>query len=812
VYRLQRTDAFRVLCAVALLVATSCASQRTANQGEEAMHNHNWDAAVYYYLEALANDPENIEYRMALVRARQRAAQEHFARGMSYKNMGNLMSAKEEFQMAIQLDSTHQFAEQELEQVEADIDVLAGPDGAQTLAEMKKRAREAKVQQPILDPKSAEPITLKFPKPKPVKEIYNAMAKAYGFNVLFDPKLKDDKLTLELNEVTAKQALEIVCQAAGHFYKVLDDHTIIVVEESPQNRREYEDLVIKTFFLSNADVKDVDKLLRSLIEARRLSTSEQLNSITLRDTADKVAIAERLIAINDKAKAEVLIDVELIEVDSTNMQELGVKLSTYSIGLNLDPTRVTEDGGETIYLPDLSGITRSAWSVTVPNVLINLVKSTTKATSLAQPQLRITEGEKGALHIGQRTPIPVTSFNTSQTVGGNIVPVTSYQYQDVGIRIDVEPRVHHNREITLKVTVEVSAVAGYSEGGQPIIGTRTINTVIRLKDGETNMLVGLYKEDTSQTKTEMPLLSKIPLLGRLFTNDNKSRQVTDLVLTLTPHIIRFPDIQEADLAPLWVGTESRISFHGNSPRVQSGTVDEGPFDSGEPENERAAPDRDPGGREGGARPSFRRLDQLRRPGAAAGDAGEGGGLPRLPSPSPLQEAEPETGEADGRSLQPLEVVETLPGEDPLQPKSASSPEEPQISIEPSIVSLRPDEVTQLHLVLRGGRGWYRLPVGLSFDPAGIQVDTVELAPGVVLVDGQESEAEGLLTMELVVGNVVPDGTEIAVVNARGIRPGAVPIVLATDGGVNADGERVPMAVSDGAVYVLDEAGDGEGSS
>ena len=386
---------------------------------------------------------------------------------------------------------------------------------------MKAKARQAKVQPPILNPRSKEPITLTFPKPKPVKEIYQAMAKAYGFNVLFDPKLKDDKLSIELSDVTAQQALEIVMQAAGHFYKVQDEHTILIAEDNPQNRREYEDLVIKTFFLSNADVKDVDKLLRSLIEARRLATNEQLNAITLRDTADKVAIAERLIDMNDKAKAEVMIDVELIQVANTKKSDIGALLSAYSTTLALDPSKVG-DGSDTIFLNELSSITRSAWSITVPNILLKLIKSTSEAQTLAQPQLRSTEGEKASLVIGDRLPIPVTSFNTSNTVGSSVVPITSYQYQDVGITIEVEPRVHHNREITLKVTVEVSRKTGDVEGAngqkQPIIGTRKINTVIRLKDGETNLLAGLYQRDESTSESRVPLLSDIPFIGRLFTS------------------------------------------------------------------------------------------------------------------------------------------------------------------------------------------------------------------------------------------------------------------------------------------------------
>ncbi len=370
-YRWIRTSSTTRLAgsALVLLVALGCATaQRPASQGKNAVEQRNWDAAVYYYLEALAREPDNPQYRMALIRVRQKAGQEHFQRGLAFKELGRLAAARSELQLALQLDPTHQFAEQELAKVEKDLDILSRPDGEQTLEQLKAKAREAKVQPPLLDPRSKEPITLNFPKSKPVKEIYQAMAKAYGFNVLFDPKLKDDKLSIELADVTAEQALEIVMQAAGHFYKVLDEHTILVAEDTPQNRREYEDLVIKTFFLSNADVKEVDKLLRSLIEARRLATNEQLNAITLRDTADKVAIAEKLIGINDKAKAEVLIDVELLQISHNKETDIG----TPAVGLLPSPSGSTRPRSATA-MPASSSTssTRSParrWSITVPNI------------------------------------------------------------------------------------------------------------------------------------------------------------------------------------------------------------------------------------------------------------------------------------------------------------------------------------------------------------------------------------------------------------------------------------------------------------
>jgi len=793
-FRLPRTDGHgRRVAVAALLVVTAvgCASQRTASKGEDAVEHENWDAAVYYYLEALAAEPDNYEYRMALTRARQKAAQEHFERGVAYRQMGSLTAARSELRLAVQLDPTHDFAEQLLERVEEDLEILSRPDGEHQLEEIKAAAREAKVKPPVLDPTSKDPITLTFPQPKPVKEIYQAMAKAYGFNVLFDPKLKDDKIPVELNDVTAERALEIVMQAAGHFYKVLDEHTIIVADDNPQNRRDYEDLVIKTFFLSNADVKEVDKLLRSLIEARRLSTNEQLNTITLRDTADKVAIAEKLIATNDKAKAEVLVDVELLEVNRGKLQNLGTQLSTYSFSISPDLNLINPDppADGTLYLNELSQLNNDVLFMNIPSLVINLVKTSSEATSLAQPQMRITEGEKGSLVIGDRIPIPVTSFNTSNTVGGSVVPITSFQYQDVGIKIDVEPRVHHNREITLKMTIEVSQVTGsvtQNQQTQPIIGTRTITTVIRLQDGETNMLVGLYKEDSSVDRTDIPGIASIPIIGRLFRNENADRNVTDLVLTLTPHIIRFPDIREEDLAPMWVGTEANISYFGGTPRVASGRAEEGPFDN---PSEAGSEDptgvtlETPYGIRRGAVPEPRRITP---PGGEASEDPQGGVelVPNTPGGKSLR-LDDETSDVDPTAGLPFD---------------ASAPPV-MLNLEPAVVSMRPEQEQYLSLVARGGRGSYRLPFGISYDPNRVEILAVDIADGVTVMGENWDPERGWVWLDLMVleGRAVPQ--TLGALQLRALEAGPAPLVFTADGATLESGLRVPVAAGDGAVFI-----------
>jgi len=622
--------------------------------------------------------------------------------------------------------------------------------------------------------------------------------------VIFDPKLKDDRLPVELRDVTSERALEIVMQAAGHFYKVLDPKTIVVAEDNPQNRRDYEDLVIKTFFLSNADVKEVDKLLRSLIEARRLSTNEQLNAITLRDTADKVAIAEKLITVNDKAKAEVLVDVELLEYDTAGQSEIGMSLSTYSFILGVDTETISPDAPEgRAFLSDLSNIARENVFVNVPSVTINLIKSSGKASVLAQPQLRITEGEKASLHLGERVPIPVTSFNTSNTVGGSVVPITSFQYQDIGIKIEVEPRVHHNREVTLKLTVEVSQLGDTVPVGPNqeavTIGTRTITSVIRLRSGETSLLAGLIRKDHTQGSQEIPLLSDIPVLGRLFTNVKQQTRTTDLVLTLTPHIVRFPDIKEEDLAPVWVGTESRISFFGSSsPRVQSGTSPQGPFDAGGEEYQGDEPEK------------------------PAEETGEDKPPPygvRGRSVTPRRTTPP-TGDTGGVDLVPRgDSRDTWPGDDEvLQDESISEQKAAAVvddsrpplivGLEPSVAALPSGSEIVLQLVVQGAPGSYRLPLGLSYDPGRVTVQSFEPAPGVDVMEGSIELDSGWMFLDLMVPAANDGAQAVGALTVRAEAPGPVPLAFTSAGATLADGTVLPVAASDGSLFVSSGEEDG----
>ena len=570
-----RAPLFSVITLAA--VTFGCAGHGTTRLAQQAEVSGDWDRAVVHYLEAVRENPDSLRLKAALMRAKIEASLVHFKKGRQFHAAGYMERALLELRQAVELDPTNQFAEVELDKVREEIRDREENRSDDSIDDMKEKTRGMRALPPTLNPKSEEPITLTFPEPANVKDIYRALGKAFSINVLFDPKLRDQKIAIELVDVTPQNGFEIVMRTVGHFYKILDEHSVIIADDTPQNRRVYEDQVIQTFFLSNADVKDVMTMVRSLIGAKNVAANEQLNAIVLRDSADKVKVAEQIILANDKAKAEVVVDVELLQIDTTKLRELGMALSQNQITTTLDTG--SEDA---LRLSDLEFLNQNNWALTIPSFLFNFIKTNGDAQTLAQPKLRITEGEKASLVIGDRVPIPTTTFNT-QNAGANtgIIPVTSFQYQEVGIKIEIEPRVHHNEEVTLTLTVEVSDIASFVQGSggqqQPVIGTRKIESNIRLRDGETNFLAGLIRTVERQDESGIPGLSDIPLIGRLFRNTRSEGSRSDIVLTLTPHIIRRADITESDLRPIWVGTEQNITFRGGSPQVESPN-ETGPFD------------------------------------------------------------------------------------------------------------------------------------------------------------------------------------------------------------------------------------------
>lgn len=703
------------MLAASLLTGAGCTANRTFRQAAHEELREHWDLAVLAYQKALSLSPDNNRYRLSLRRAKMKAAQSHYEKGKLHRQAGQLDIAAVEFEQSVALDSTNDVAAQEWKRTLSDleqrkIDIAGGTP----VERAKARTKGARAAPPMLNPSSNRPISASFPSETPIKKIYQFLASAAGINIIYDPQLKDDKFSLDLRDMTFQKALETAMRQAGHFYKVIDEKTILIAQDTNQNRKEYEDLVIRTFFLSNGDVKDVSAMIRNILDLRRIASVPQLNAIVIRDTADKVAVAEKIIEVNDKAKAEVVVDVELLQLNTTKAIELGTKLSSYSttgtlIGAVPQPGGSGSTSGAIATLPwkDLFKIGISDFAFSLPSISFNFIKNNSDAEVLAKPQLRIAEGEKAQLTIGDRVPIPVTTVNTAQSIGGTgVIPITSFQYQDVGIKIDLEPRVHHNKEVTLKLTIEVSNLNGKVSGpngqDQPIIGTRTITSTIRLKDGETNILAGLIRSDTTKTKTSFPFLADIPLIGQLFSNTRDESSRTDLLLTLTPHIIRAPQITDEDLLPIWVGTENNVSFSGLNTRLESPNAPGSPFEA--IEQRPARPVATAPTATVPANPGSQNLIQ----GGGPTDPFKRDVPPNPPKPRPIA---PRPGGGGDESPAPVPQASLAPAH-----------EGPDLALDSAASEIRPGEITVVSLAGRSGlQETGALELTLEWDPTVVEV-------------------------------------------------------------------------------------------
>jgi len=806
----------KIVLSIALsLGLLSCTSYRAYQRADEFEKGKQWDKAVAEYTRALEVEPDNIRYRMGLQRARLEASRVHFEKGKTLRAAGHNDLAALEFEIVVKLDPTNQYAAVELAKAVSAMREAAQAADRNSLEERKRRAAKiSKAQPPQLNPSSDEPIFLSFPRETPVKDIYRALGNSYGINILFDQQVKDDRISIELRDVTAQPALERVMQAANHFYKVLDEKTIIIIPDTPQARRDYEDLVIRTFYLSNGDAEQVTNVIRTMLEARNVFPLKALNAITIRDTADKVRIAEKIIEANDKAKAEVVVDIELLQLDATKAREIGAQLTGLSAGI-VNFTTYAADGkpvtGGAQTLDALRNATSDNWTFNIPSITYAFVKSNTDAQLLARPRLRISEGEKATLHIGQKVPVPTTTFNTGNTVGGNIVPITSFQYQDVGIKIVIEPRVHHNREVTLKLTVEVSNLAGSISGGdgspaQPIIGTRNIDSTIRLKDGETNFLAGLIRKDDSLTRSGLPFLGDIPILGRLFTKEKKDSQSTDVVLTMTPHIIRIPDITEDDLAPMWVGTSNNLTFRGVSPRIEAASGAD-PFNTPLPIDE------------------TRQFDETQAP-APADNSSQfgfvGRGRQAAPNPQGPQTTPGTTLNPGGTPNDPFRPTPqpTPPPPPPPNPQGNSQlqkmppssgysfPASPRIAPQPMQVILTPGRESIWPISGMDLEGLSTQELVIRYDPKGM--DLVGVSIGTALINEPSAPIVSKIdTLNGIIRIVPSDGSalhfqsggELLALRVRGLAPGNTGLQIAPMRLVNAKGEVVETGLAAGRALV-----------
>jgi general secretion pathway protein D len=557
--RRRTREAF--LIALVIAAAGGCASRGPIHAGQEAERRGDFDRAVVDYTNALRANPNDKDARLSLERVRIRAAQEHYQRGRRLAAAEQYEQAALELQAANELNPTDALAEAELRETRQRLRTkIAVSRGGQTeLQALIERTRHAAP--PGLDlPEGVKlPESLIF-RNASSRQVFMALAKYASLNIVFDPGFRgDDLISADLRNSTLADALASLTATTRTFYRVTAPGTITVVQDTPAKRREYEEQVVRTFFVSNADLKEVIDLLRIVVDVRQISPTTGVNAISLKDTPERIAAAGRLIAAIDKARPEVVIDVELLEVDRSRLREYGLQIASPGspgISGSLDVNR------EGLTLRDLLNLTQSDVFVAgVPGLYYRLLKNDVATRILASPQIRTSEGLTAAARFGEQVPVPVTTFAPIATGGINQQPITSVVYRDIGVNIDITPRTHHNDEVSLTMKIAVSNIAG-SLNGLPTFGNREITTTIRLKDGETNMLAGLIRDEERTTLSGIPGLSDLPFVGRLFANTKTEVLESDIILTLTPHIVRVLDLSEADLRPFRMGRDA-----GTAPSV-----------------------------------------------------------------------------------------------------------------------------------------------------------------------------------------------------------------------------------------------------
>ncbi len=534
-----------------LLLATGCATSGAFRAGEKAERLQDYDRAVLEYQRAVKGSPDNVQYRRSLERARMRASTDHTNMGRRLAGRGLYNEALAEYQLALELNPNAPGVTEEIR----DLDVRRR-QSTLSLQEAKARSRERALPGLDLEPEAQQPLGLVF-RGASLREAYLALGRAAGINVTFDPSFQDSTISLDLKDVGFDQALNALAAAGRTFHRVVDSKVLNVVPDTPTKRREFEQQVIKTLFLSNADLKETIDLLRVVLGTRKVAPLPGTNALTINDTPDRVAAAERIVEIVDKRRAEVVVEVQILEVGRNTLKEYGIYLTS-----GLDAQGIEGIASGIFPDPRITNPTQGPYDkdnlvvTSLPGAVVRLLETDASTRILANPQLRVSEGQTAQARFGDQVPVPVTTFTAIATGGLNQQPITSFEYKNVGVNIDITPRVHQDGDVSLQLKVDISAVGTPGYQGLPTFNSRVVNSTIRLRDGETNLLAGLILDNERRGLTGLPGIASIPFIGRLFARNEDQIQQTDVVMTLTPHIIRRTEITEADLRSFLVGGEA----------------------------------------------------------------------------------------------------------------------------------------------------------------------------------------------------------------------------------------------------------------
>jgi general secretion pathway protein D len=569
------------------LYGKSMSANTLYKHGEAAEARKDYDTAYDLYQQALKKAPNEMIYKAAMYRVQTTASGVHMTKGRKLLADGDRQGALAEFLHANEIDPSNEAAEQEIAKLR-DNQSVTGHEGNTSLAMDETQQRElASMGSPVLlKPLDNEPLTLHYT--QDAKVVYQAIGKAAGINVLFDPDYTAKNITVDLNNESLMDALRIVATMSNTFWRPVTDNTIFVAQNTRQKHTDLEESAVQTFYLTNAwqqsDLTDVQTAVRNILTGVKIYGVPSQNAIVIRGTPDELLLAQKLISDLDKARGEVVVDIAVMEVSTAWERTLGIQWPT-TVGVALQPPCAensncsnsstttttttttgtgTTDNGTTPSLYDLSHLKATDFAVTVGAATANLLLTDSNTKILQNPRLRATDAQKATLTVGEKIPVATGSYQTgAATAVVSSLVNTQFQYQDVGVKVEMTPSIHYDNDITLKIRIEVSTDANsttISGVTEPIIAQNIVDQVIRLREGEASILGGITEKMDTVSWNGIPGLSSIPILRYLFGSKDHQIMDTELVFLVVPHIVRTQSINPMNLRTVDTGSGQNIEL------------------------------------------------------------------------------------------------------------------------------------------------------------------------------------------------------------------------------------------------------------
>jgi len=584
------------------LALCSCAAERLHEEGMNLVDAGQAEQGLKELEQAAKTDPENFSYRIDVIHTRERVLNRMLQQADSQRAIGNADLAEKLYQRVLKIDKDNPSAKAGLHNLEMDRRHASAIMNAQKLFDQHRLERAQTIARgvlmedpnyqpakliirkideqlandavsgPTLNPKFKKPVTLEF-RDANLKMVVEALSRTSGLNILLDKDVRSDlKTTIFVKNASVEDTVDLIALQDGLNKKILSDNTILLYPDTASKVKQYQDLIVRSFELTNADPKEMEKMLKTVLKTKDMYVDAKTNSLVIRDTPDAIQLAEKLIKAHDLVQPEVMLEVEVLEVTRARLTELGIKLpeqiALSAAGTPPTTTVNTLPGGgvvttttpsQPLTLRDLGHLNSNYFTASALNASIDLKDESGDVNILASPRIRVRNRQDAKILIGDR--VPVITNAVTPVASGTPVVTGNVQYLDVGLKLDVKPDIHPDDDVEIKVNLEVSSIVREISSGPTLayqIGTRSANTVLRLKDGETQVLAGLISDEDRKAAQKFPGLGDLPILGRLFSSHKDDKKKTEIVLSITPHLTRRNVRPDAKNLEFWSGTDGNL--------------------------------------------------------------------------------------------------------------------------------------------------------------------------------------------------------------------------------------------------------------